>query len=69
MLTHQGPLILNWFRTGRCHSSGAVECLHLKAKVALRRAFGFRTYHACQLALYHTLADLTDPPDAHRFRG
>ncbi len=69
MLTHHRPLILNWFRTGRCHSSGAVEGLNLKAKLALRRAFGFRTYDACQLALYHTLGHLPQPPDAHKFCG
>ncbi len=56
MLTHHRHLLLSWYRTGRCHSSGAVEGLHLKAKLALRRAFGCHTYHACQLALYLTSA-------------
>ncbi len=69
MLTHHRPLILNWFRTGRCHSSGTVEGLNLKAKLALRRVFGFRTYDACQLALYYTLAHLPQPPDIHKFCG
>ncbi len=54
MLANHRPLILSWFCTGRCHSSGAVDGLHFKAKLALRRAFGCHTYHACQLALYVT---------------
>ncbi len=69
MLTNHRPLILNAFRTGRCHSSAAVEGLNLKAKLTLRRALSFRTYDACQLALYHTLARLPQPPDAHKFCG
>ena len=69
MLTHHRPLILNWFRTGRCHSSGAVEGPNLKAQLALRRAFGFRTYDACQLALYHALGHLPQSPEAHKFCG
>ena len=69
MLTHHRPLLLNWLRTGRCHSSGAVERLDLKAKLALVRVFGFRTDDACQLALYHTLGHLPQLPDAHNSCG
>ena len=61
------PLVINWYRTGRCHSSGAVEGMNLKAKLALRRAFGFRSYEAHELALYHTLGNLPQPEIAHRF--
>ncbi len=69
MLANHRPLILNWFRTGRCHSPGAAEGLNLKATLALRHAFGFRTCDACQLALCHTLAHLPQPPIAHEFCG
>ena len=69
MLTHHRPRILNWFRTGRYHSPGAAEGLNLKATLALRHAFGFRTYDVCQLALYHTLAHLPQSPNAHKFCG
>ena len=65
-LQRHRPLILNWFRTGRCHSSGAVEGLNLKAKLALRKAYGFRSYKAYELALYHTLAKLPESDLAHR---
>ena len=61
------PLILNWFRTGRSFSSGAVEGMNLKAKLALRKAYGFRSYKSYELALYHTLADLPLHKLAHRF--
>jgi hypothetical protein len=32
-----------------------------KLKVITRRAFGFRTYRAMEIALYHALGDLPDP--------
>ena len=41
LLKHR-PLLLNWFRTGRVHSSGAVEGLNGKAKLALRLNFRSR---------------------------
>ena len=63
------PLILNWFRAKGLVSTGAVEGLNNKLKVITRRAFGFRTYHATEIALYHTLGELPDPAAqlAHRF--
>ena len=35
-------MLLNWFRTGKAHSSGAVEGLNGKAKLALRKAYGLQ---------------------------
>ncbi len=67
MLRNHRPLVLNWFRTGRAFSSGAVEGMHNKAKVALRKAYGFKSYKAYELALYHTLGDLPEHDLAHRF--
>ncbi|MDE0624990.1 MAG: transposase [Bryobacterales bacterium] len=67
MVRKHRPLILNWFRTGRAFSAGAVEGMNNKAKVALRRAYGFRSYKSYELALYHTLADLPQHTLAHRF--
>jgi len=63
------PLILNWFRARGQVSTGAVEGMNNKLKVITRRAYGFRTYRALQVALYHTLGDLPDPADqlTHRF--
>jgi transposase len=67
MLRKHRPLVLNWFRTGRAFSSGAVEGMNNKAKVALRKAYGFRSYKSYELALYHTLVDLPQHRLAHRF--
>jgi transposase len=55
------PLILNWFRARGLVSTGAVEGLNNKLKVITRRAFGFRTFRATEVALYHALGDLPDP--------
>lgn len=67
MLRRHRPLLLNWFRSGKAHSSGAVEGLNCKAKLALRKAYGFKSYKAYELALYHTLGDLPEHDLAHRF--
>lgn len=67
MLKSHQPLVLNWFRTGRCHSSGTVEGMNNKAKLALRKAYGFRSQKAYELALFHTLGNLPKPDIAHRF--
>ena len=67
MVRRHWPLILNWFRTGRAFSSGAVEGMNNKAKVALRKSYGLRSCKSCELALYHTLADLPQHSLAHRF--
>ena len=64
---HQ-ELILNWFRAKGEISSGAVEGLNNKLRVVTRRAYGFRTYEAMELALYHTLGKLPEPDElAHGF--
>jgi transposase len=52
--SHQ-ELLLNWFRAKGEISSGAVEGLNNKIRVVTRRSYGFRTYEAMQIALYHTL--------------
>lgn len=67
MLRRHEPLILNWFRARGEVSSGAVEGLNNKIRVTTRRAYGFRTYRALEVALYHTLGKLPEPPLTHRF--
>jgi len=64
--THK-PLILNYFRARGTIALGAVEGLNNKLKVITRRAFGFRTFEATEVALYHTLGNLPEPQHAHRF--
>ena len=63
---HEG-LILNWFVAKGEISSGAVEGLNNKIRVVTRRSYGFRTYKAMELALYHTLGKLPEPETTHRF--
>ena len=60
-------LLLNWFRAKKQFSSGAVEGFNNKAKLTMRKSYGFRTYRAAEIALYHTLGDLPEPKIAHRF--
>ena len=64
---HQ-ELLLNWFRAKGEISSGAVEGLNNKIRVVTRRSYGFRTYEAMEIALYHTLGRLPEPEEfSHRF--
>lgn len=67
MLRRHRELILNWFRAKKEFSSGVVEGLNNKAKVTTKMAYGFRTYKALEIALYHTLGDLPEPKFTHRF--
>jgi transposase len=67
MLRSHKPLILNWFKAKGELSCGAVEGLNLKAKLTMRKAFGFRTLRCLQIALYHELGKLPEPDYLHRF--
>jgi len=60
-------LILNWFTAKKRFNSGIVEGLNGKAKLTMRKAFGFRTFNALQIALFHQLGDLPQPELAHKF--
>ena len=46
-------LLLNYFKAKKEFSSGVVEGLNNKAKVTMRRSYGFRTFRILELALYH----------------
>jgi transposase len=67
MLRSHRPLLLNWFRAKGQFSSGIVEGFNTKAKLTFRKAFGFRTFRACEIALYHTLGALPEPKFTHEF--
>ncbi len=67
MLRNHKPMILNWFKAKGRLSSGAVEGLNLKAKLTMRKAYGFKTIKCLEIALYHTLGKLPDPEYHHRF--
>jgi len=67
MLRAHEPLILNWFRAKGEISAGTVEGLNNKIRVVTRRSYGFRTFGAMEIALYHTLGKLPEPESTHRF--
>ena len=66
-LRRHRALILNWFRAEGTISAGIVEGLNNKAKLAMRKAYGFRTAKAIEIALYHQLGDLPEPEFTHEF--
>lgn len=67
MLRNHRPLLLSWFRAKKKFSSGIVEGFNNKAKLTTRKAYGFRSYHAAEIALYHALGALPVPKVAHEF--
>ena len=62
-------LILNWFTAKKQFSSGIVEGLNNKIKLTMRKAYGFKSYKTIEIALYHSLGNLPEPPITHRFCG
>src|SRR5438105_6990570 len=67
MLRSHRELILNYFKARKIISSGIIEGLNNKAKVTMRKSYGFRTFHVTELALYHSLGKLPEPELTHRF--
>jgi transposase len=57
-------LILNYFRAKKLFSTGVVEGLNNKAKVTMRKSYGFRTF---RILLYHSLGKLPEPESTHEF--
>jgi transposase len=66
-LREHRELILNYFRAQKMFSSGVVEGLNNKAKLTMRKAYGFRTFRTLELALYHSLGKLPEPESTHEF--
>jgi transposase len=60
-------LLLNWFRAKGSISSGVIEGFNNKAKLTMRKSYGFRTGNAIKLALYHQLGNLPQPKFTHEF--
>jgi transposase len=63
---HRG-LLLNWFRAKKRISSGTMEGLNNKLKLTTRKSYGFRTFRAAEIMLYHSLGNLPQPESTHRF--
>jgi transposase len=66
-LRRHRDLLLNWFRAKGTISSGIVEGFNNKAKLTMRKSYGYREYETIELALYHQLGNLPQPKHAHRF--
>ena len=66
-LRQRRELILDYFRAGKLISSGVVEGLNNKAKVTVRKSYGFRAHHVLELALHHSLGKLPEPQLTHEF--
>jgi transposase len=60
-------LLLNWFEAKNIISLGAVEGQNNKAKVVIRKSYGFKTAEMLKTALYHKLGRLPVPDLAHRY--
>ena len=61
------PLIMNWFEAKGQFSSGVVEGFNNKAKLTMRKSYGFKTYKSIEIALYHAIGGLPEPQFTHRF--
>ena len=66
-LREHEELLMNWFVAKGEISAGIVEGLNNKAKLTMRKAYGFRTAEAIEVALYHQLGKLPEPEFTHRF--
>jgi transposase len=60
-------LIFNWFRAWGTISSGFVEGFNGEAKLATRKASGFRTPQGIEIAFIHALGRLPEHTFTDRF--
>ncbi|MHB8345952.1 MAG: ISL3 family transposase [Acidiferrobacterales bacterium] len=67
MCRRHRPLILNWFKAKGRISNGVVEGLNNKAKLTIRKSYGFRSPEILEMALYHALGKLPEPKLTHEF--
>ena len=66
-LRRHRALLLNWFAAKGELSNSSVEGMNTKAKVALRKPYGFKTTEVYKTVLYHELAKLPEHKLAHQF--
>ena len=60
-------LIINYFKAKKSLSSGIVEGLNRNVNLVTRKAYGYKTFDALEIALYHTLGELPEPKSTHEF--
>jgi transposase len=61
LLDHR-ELLLNWFQVRNQVAMGAVEGMNGKARITTKLAYGFRSYDHAEIALFHRLGNLPEPP-------
>jgi transposase len=66
-LRRHRTLLLNWFAARGKISNGSVEGMNNKAKLANRKAYGFKSQKTLEIALYHQLGKLPEPECTHKF--
>ncbi|MGE0759164.1 MAG: ISL3 family transposase [Pirellulaceae bacterium] len=66
-LREHEELLLNWFRAKGDISAGIVEGFNNKAKLTMRKSYGFRSADVIKTALYHNLGALPEPKVTHNF--
>lgn len=62
-------LILNYFHARKAFSSGVVEGLNNKAKLTIRKSYGFKGDKTLEIALFHNLGALPEPDLGYKFAG
>jgi transposase len=67
MVRKHRELILNWFQAKGQISNGVVEGLNNKAKLTMRKSYGFKSPEILEMALLHALGKLPEPKLAHEF--
>lgn len=67
MCRHHRELILNWFKAKGKISNGVVEGMNNKAKLTIRKSYGFRSPEILEMALLHALGKLPEPKLTHEF--
>lgn len=67
MMRSHHDLLMNYFRAKREYNSAVVEGLDNKARIALCRSYGQRSFEVMQLVVYHTLGDIPEPEFTYRF--
>ena len=67
MLLKHAELLLNWFEAHGALSSGSVEGLNYKVKLAMKKAYGYRSLAVLKTVLYHQLGRLPEREFTHRF--
>lgn len=66
-LRRHRELLLNWFQAKGEISSRNVEGMNNKAKMALVKSYGFKTFEVYETVLSHELGRPPEPDVAHRF--